>query len=185
MSITLSGLITAERQRYYDIFIEMIETLKEGKSTFATELAIQSDDEEIPAPFNIMRVDFFYKNENQEDSMSEIRPNENPDFEPLEFQLGDLLVNMNPFCWNSCEITAESIDMDALAQWLIKWLRIDEEEEDQLAEAVHSCSYPQETENGYTFTIDFGTAPIDAFIDLLQLLIDSDCKEITFETLEI
>lgn len=185
MSITLSGLLTTERQRYYDLFTEMVATLQEGKSTYATELALQTEDEEIPDPFNIIRVDFLYKDEKQEDSISEIRPQDNPTFEPLEFELDDLIVNIHPFCWNSCEITANKINIPALAEWLNIWLRIDNEEDGQLAEAVHSCYYPEQTEDGFIFTIDFGTAPIDAFTDLLQVLIDSNCTEATFETLDV
>jgi hypothetical protein len=185
MSTTLIELISTERQRYYDIFSELSQAEKEGKSEFATELGLQMDIEEIPEPFNTYRADCVWIDENGEYALSEIRPEANPDYEPLEFRLDSLTITTNPFCWNSCEITVDNIEIEELGQWLIKWLRIDEEEEDVLADAVHSCSYPEQTDNGFRFIIDFGTAPPDAFTELLQVLIDSAATTATFETLEI
>jgi hypothetical protein len=190
MSVSLPDLIETERQRYINVYTELIESVKEGKPTYATEVLIQVNDEDVPEPFNLMRADIVYtEEEDGEAKVSEIRPQDNPDFEPLGFELDDLGISIYPFCWNSCEVFVNSIDVEELKEWIRKWLKQEEEDDEvegQVSEAIHSCSQPVEEEGGrLSFVVDFGTAPTDAFIELLAILAETGTTEVIFQTTEV
>jgi hypothetical protein len=185
MNSDLLNIASLERQRYVDFFIDEIDLLKNGKDICATELPIEVSDETISYPFNTVYLDFIYKDENNEDHISELRLDNNLDYDMCCFYLGKMKVELFPFCWNSCEFTVEQIEVSALANWVIKWLKVDEELPDiELAEAIHSCSQPDLVDKNYSFTIDFGSAPAACFIDFLQFLRDSRTEYVRVETSE-
>jgi hypothetical protein len=82
--------INNERQRYVDFFVKAINTLKGDKDTFASELPIKVNDQSIPEPFDIIRVDFIYKKENGKNAISEIRLDNNLKYDKLNFKVNDL-----------------------------------------------------------------------------------------------
>lgn len=186
MNSELLNIAALERQRYVDFFIHETNFLRKGKDTCATELQIQTNDETVAYPFNVIYLDFIYKDKKNKDHISELRLNKNLDYNSCEFYLDNLKVKLDPFCWNSCEFKVDKIEVTALANWVIKWLRIDEEIPDiDLAKAIHSCSEPSLVENKYSFTIDFGSAPETCFIEFLQFLSDNNVHEVTIQTSEV
>jgi len=186
MNSELLNIAALERQRYVDFFIHETNFLKKGKDTCATELQIQIDDETVSYPFNIIYLDFIYKDKKNKDHISELRLDKNLDYKYGDFYLDNLKIQLNPFCWNSCEFTVDKIEVSALANWVIKWLKIDEEIPDiDLVEVIHSCSEPALVDNKYSFTIDFGSAPETCFIEFLQFLCDNNVEEVFIETSEV
>jgi hypothetical protein len=186
MNSELLSIASLERQRYVDFFLHGINSLRKGNATCATELQIQTNDESVSYPFNIIYLDFIYKDEKSKDHISELRLDKNLDYKSREFYLAKLKVELNPFCWNSCEFTVDKIDVSALTNWVIKWLRINEEIPDKdLAEAIHSCSEPFLIDKRYSFTIDFGSAPETCFIEFLQFLSDNNVEEVSIRTSEV
>ena len=186
MNTKLLETINVERQRYVDFFVEEIALLKKGEDTFATELPIQTNDETIPYPFNIVRVDFITKDENDEHSISDLRLDKNLNYRTLELNFDNLKLFVNPFCWNSCEVQVDKIDIAVLKDWLNKWLKIDDEiGDEELSIAVHSCTEPEINGDGLAFIIDFGTATEIALTEFLEVLKDSGTRKITIQTTEV
>ena len=186
MNSELLNIIAFERNRYVDFFVKEAISLKKGKDISATELQIQINDKTIPYPFNVIYLDFIYKDKENNDHISELRLDKNLDYKRGEFRLENLKIELNPFCWNSCEFKVDTIEVSALSSWVIKWLKIDVEIPDiDLAEVIHSCSVPSLIDNEYSFTIDFGSAPESCFIDFLQFLCDNNTKEVFIETTEV
>ncbi|HEX6847608.1 MAG TPA: hypothetical protein VF144_11560 [Chitinophagaceae bacterium] len=186
MNTELLEAINVERQRYVDFFIEEIALLRQGKDTFATELPIQTNDETQSYPFNIIRVDFITKDENNEHSISELRLDKNLNYKTLEFNFDNLKLFVNPFCWNSCEFQVDKIDIDALRDWLNKWLKMDNENADKkLSIAVHSCTKPEINGDKLSFVIDLGTATENALTEFIEILNDSGTTEVIIQTTEI
>jgi hypothetical protein len=186
MNSELLNIIGQERQRYVDFFIHETDSLKKGKDICATELQIQTNDESISYPFNIIYLDFIYKDKKQKDHILELRLDKNLSYKSYDFYLDSLKVELGPFCWNSCEFTVDKIKVSALGDWVVKWLKIDEEIPDiDLAEAIHSCSEPILVDNKYSFTIDFGSAPETCFIEFLQFLCDNNVEKVSIKTSEV
>ena len=84
-------------------------------------------------------------------------------------------VAIEPFSWDSCDVVAQGDleDWKPLLDWFERWFdRQDEKPEDAdgLAPVIHEMGEPQATTLGTAFTVDFGAAPIDAFVDLMVTL---------------
>ena len=186
MNTKLLETINVERKRYIDFFVEGVALLKQDKDTFTTELPIQTNDETKSYPFNIIRVDFITKDENSKYSISELRLDKNLNYKKLELNFGNLKLIVNPFCWNSCEFQVDTIDISALTGWLTEWLKMDNENlDEELSTAVHSCTEPEIKGDSLSFVIDFGTATETALIEFIGILNDSGTSKVTIQTTEI
>ncbi len=185
MNSNLLNIANVERQRYVDFFVEETNSLKNGKDICAKELLIEVSDETISYPFNTVYLDFISKDKNNKEYILELRLENNLHYDMRCFYLDKMKVEVLPFCWNSCEFTVDKIEVPSLANWVIKWLKIDQElPNDELAEAIHSCSEPVIVDKKYSFAIDFGSAPATCFIDFLLFLRDSKTKHVRVETTE-
>ena len=180
----LEEVVTVEQKRYTDFFSIRVEKLKQWKETYASELLLEINDEFVEEPFNLIRVDFIYKNQNGEDSINELRLDSNSNYKPVEYIKSNTEVLVKPFCWNSCEIDCDNLELDSLKEWVRQWLKI-EEEFDSLSTAIHSCSIPEEKDGQFSFTIDFGTSPSEAFYDLINTLERAGVTKISIKTEEV
>lgn len=180
----LKEVVTIEQKRYTDFFSEGVEKLRQGKETYASELLLEINDETIGEPFNLVRVDFIYKSQNGEDSINELRLETNSSYNPVEIRTDNALIHIKPFCWNSCEIACDEFELNLLKYWIRQWLKI-EEEFNGISNAIHSCSLPEESEDQFSFTIDFGTSPVEAFHDLINTLEQAGATQITIKTDEV
>jgi hypothetical protein len=186
MNKELIEIIGIERQRYVDYFEETVNTLKLDKTDFAIELPIQTNDETISAPFNIIRVDFITKNPNGEYSISDLRLDRLLDFSNKRFSFDKLQIDVKPFCWNNCQCLTDNIDVFSLKKWIVKWQKVEEDLiDEQLSQAIHSCTEPERDGNMFAFMIDFGTAPEKAWTDFLEVLNDTGTTELKIQTTEV
>ena len=177
-------VVTLEQKRYTHFFGNAVGKLKQGKEIYASELLLEINDESVDEPFNLVRVDFIYKNENGEDSINELRLDSNSNYKPVEYIASNTEVLVKPFCWNSCEIVSDKIELDSLKEWVRQWLKI-EEEFDSFSTAIHSCSIPEEKDGQFSFTMDFGTSPAEAFFDLITTLERAGATQISIKTEEV
>jgi hypothetical protein len=82
-------------------------------------------------------------------------------------------VNVDPFVWNGCELILDQKPDVTFDNWARKWIDIDDKKtvgEDSLQHVIHSVTFPEEVNDGWTTSIDFGSAPIEAFKELLEVL---------------
>jgi hypothetical protein len=98
-------------------------------------------------------------------------------FKPITFAWdAGLQVTLNPFHWDSAAIHVPAPGEDAnwrpLVHWFRKWFRSEEDGSGEtLLGVIHFLSDP-ETANGVTrFTADLGSAPIQAFEELLDAIV--------------
>jgi hypothetical protein len=180
----LEEVVTVEQKRYTDYFGTGVDKLKQGKEIYASELLLEINDETVDEPFNLIRVDFIYKNQEGEDSMNELRLDTNSNYKPVEYIVGNTEVLIKPFCWNSCEIVCDKLELDSLKEWVRQWLKI-EEEFDSFSSAIHSCSLPEKKDGQFSFTVDFGTSPAEAFYDLINALEQAGTTQISIKTEEV
>ena len=119
-----------------------------------------------------MRVDYF-KTVEGKNNLIEVNSERYISFEPIHLELNDLKIAIAPFYWNGCEFifSPKPGSDDWLTGWIDKW--INEADDWELGEngllgAIHNVTKPIETENGFMFSVDFGSAGIEAFNDLIN-----------------
>ena len=115
-------------------------------------------------------------------------------FEPIEFAWGeDLHVSLTPFCWDFAEFEVPTAGTRNLAEnltdWFERWFsRAANAEapansepgvEGGLVGALHSLSGVHRNGEGSCFQVDFGSAPLACFEDLLDVLSASQARSVT------
>lgn len=98
-----------------------------------------------------------------------------------------LKVRFEPIAWHKVEF--ECVDLNVkqsqLEAWAIRWM--DPQNQRQvdnhgLGGRIHSLTYPKKKVNKQTFLVDFGSAPIQAFQELLQVLLLAGVKRVRIRT---
>jgi hypothetical protein len=93
-------------------------------------------------------------------------------FDPLQFDWGALAVELHPFAWDAASFRLEGVEAEGgwrpLQDWFWRWFLADEEEGDEPLGAVHFLSDPDLTAGHADFSVDLGSAPVEAFEELLD-----------------
>jgi len=96
-------------------------------------------------------------------------------FEPVSFMWGaGLGVHLGPFQWQAMRLRVrlpEITHWQPLQHWFWRWFKENAGEHNEaLVGAVHFLSDPEVSDGTVTFAVDLGTAPVEAFEDLLDAL---------------
>jgi len=99
-------------------------------------------------------------------------------FEPVCFETdAGLGVVLHPFQWDSMTVSFQDPggldDWQPLVSWYGEWYRENEDSEDgsgALLGVVHCLSDPEVTRGTVRFTVDLGSAPVEAFDALLDVI---------------
>ena len=94
-----------------------------------------------------------------------------------------MLVEISPFHWNGVEfdVTPAIEDLPALEAWALHWIDPDEQaisDEWGLGNYIHSITAPEYVASKSSFSVDFGSASVESFVSLLNLLIEMGSVEI-------
>lgn len=110
------------------------------------------------------------------------------DFEPIELSLDDgVFLSLHPFPWNKLSLSFDADDdtkrLVRLRLWFLEWFQArHSEKSDDLSGVVHSIDGPRKIGNTWNVTIDLGSAPTDAFVELVHVLASRGAKNIAFGT---
>lgn len=92
-------------------------------------------------------------------------------FSPFEFQWDTLTVHLQPFQWDYCEINlTPPLDADGrelVAGWFRRWFDPADPDAEVLG-VTHFLSDPEQNGAYQRYYVDFGTAPVEAFEQLLD-----------------
>lgn len=97
-------------------------------------------------------------------------------FEPIVFVWpeNNLNVDLRPFQWNWMQVRIfglkPDIDWTPIRHWFIHWFKEDDPAEDELLGGVHFLSDPKDGIGYSQVSIDLGTAPVEGFEELLDVL---------------
>ena len=96
-------------------------------------------------------------------------------FESISFMWGaGLEVRLGPFQWQAMRLQVqlpEPTRWQPLQHWFWCWFKENASEHNEaLTGAVHFLSDPEVSDGTVTFAVDLGTAPVEAFEDLLDAL---------------
>lgn len=174
MNHTLS-VLTKVRDHYLSNYEgALVEYLKQNRPS-SPEVLFELPRPERAYAFRLYRADMA-SNVNGQPSMSEVNPTTHLRFEPFRdrTELG-LVFQMHPVVWNGVEFAfvGEFVDTSSIEKWCTKWLDVDEvgpRNEAGLLGAIHSVTPPEHKSGRVSFSVDFGSAPLKAFVELLDTL---------------
>lgn len=95
-------------------------------------------------------------------------------FQPLQFEWNGVPVELRPFFWDAALLSLVGVPtvvpFDALRDWYEHWFAAegDSAHDGALAHVVHFMSEPGATSDGCEFDLDLGSAPVEAFEELLD-----------------
>jgi hypothetical protein len=163
--------VNIERNRYIEFFKKGIEQLKKDKNQYAIELLIESNSDTLKLPFKLIRLDFIYKDEQNADRLLSLQLDSIQDYQPIIETIKNTSFEIFPFCWDNCKIITEKIDTSKLIPWIETWIDIESSRYTDFSNSIHNCTMIQNIEGKDEIVVDFGTAPIESFTDLMELLI--------------
>ncbi len=95
-------------------------------------------------------------------------------FEPLRFEWNGVPIEIRPFFWDALLLTLvgipTAVPFDALCAWYEHWFAADgaTAHDGAVAHVVHFMSDPVATSDGCELELDLGSAPVEAFEELLD-----------------
>lgn len=138
--------------------------------------------------FGTARLDFVLADEDESQIIEIAVPNIS--IEPTEYQTADgIHLLLKPIAWNAVDFICDQFDSDSedFQKWCAKWMDLDEvlEPDDyDLSGVLHSVIIPKPyAEEQIIFTVDFGSAPIAAFEELLKTLYEIGVSNVTVRSL--
>ena len=183
-TMTLDELLTKERTQYLTTFQSGIDQYKTDKSAIEVMLQMTADqNRNQPEIFQLNRYDFLNVNAEGKYDIKEFNLEKDSifKFDQQVYEINGLTVTVRPFVWNGCEFTLDKKPDIAYDNWAKKWIDIDDKkhvEGQGFQNVIHSVTFPEEDSGKWTTSIDFGTAPIEAFKDLLKTLSGQGIKEV-------
>jgi hypothetical protein len=182
----ITETIARIRDMYVTQFMEAVVATSKSATPFASELLIELNSSSRTGVCRLYRIDMISG------------PPENPrlydfcsdtyvSFEPFDFNFGQLAVQIRPFYWSSAELRCHSVHSPQapLETWAERWLDIECKRRpngDGSLGAIHSIGESVQDGHAWSTSIDFGTAPPDAFWDCLSVLETMSAKRIVVET---
>ena len=121
-----------------------------------------------------MRGDLFVLNNRKISKSIQIDTDGMLSFEPINFTWPQtaLEVCLAPFQWNWLQLRLHDLptntDWSPLRSWFFNWFAEEDPPEDEISGGIHFLSDPEERVGYFQFSIDLGTAPVEAFEELLD-----------------
>lgn len=170
----LKELLDKHRTYYLENFKKLLNQSEEGVS----ELLIENKSEEPDVLFRLYRYDLVTKTETGH-KIVEFNTDGFLNHSKIEYELYEKIIDFHPIVWNGVDFTIEQIGMDFqyISDWAYKWLDINDEfpiDSDKLQGVVHNISKPVVLEDELTFSVDFGTSPIESTMELIEIILKNN-----------
>lgn len=90
-------------------------------------------------------------------------------FSPITLNLGNLDLTIGPFQWEFCRVTlvGKSVDLKPLDAWFSHWFFNENPSPNGCRGVIHDVFERERSANEVRIKIDFGTAPVEAFMDFV------------------
>jgi hypothetical protein len=163
------------RELWMSRYVEALRTYRAKYQPGGPEVLLQLSDNGEAAPFRLYRVDLA-SGATSPPNFTEVNLESVAGFQPERLELpSGLIVTIEPFHWNGVEFTVQGLSTDfaPIADWCLRWLDAAESnppDRHGLLGAIHSVTAPEIRDDGVMFSVDFGSAPVDAAQSLLDLL---------------
>ena len=159
-------------QRQRETYLRQLTEFYKIRTTGAKELLLELNGEEQERIFKLYRLDYYEQVDGQSHP-TELAPDTYVSHPPIDYTLGQMNIELNPFYWHGCDFVLDKMtnEIEWLKDWTKKW--IDDEDKMPInssgfSNVIHNVTRPTKNENGIKFSVDFGTADVDCFLDLIQ-----------------
>jgi hypothetical protein len=165
------------REHYLQGYRQSYESFSQAHEKSAPEVLLQLQNrDKLSLAYQLYRIDMA-SGDSDSPNFSEFNHESHLSFSPIQFTANSIEAELHPIAWNAVEFETNEFDINSevLSDWALKW--IDQEEQAESDEPgigcyIHSITFP-ELENGKVhFSIDFGSATITSFHELLSVLIE-------------
>ena len=175
LNMDVTARFSAAREFWMSRYIDALRDYRLKYQPGGPEVLLQLSDNGVARPFRLYRIDLASGSVNPP-NLTDVNPVNSPEFETERITLpSGLAVTLEPFHWNGVEFLVQGMahDFSRVADWCLQW--IDESESNQhdvhgLLGAIHSVTAPEVRDDGVFFSVDFGSAPIEAVNSLIDLL---------------
>lgn len=174
-------ILSQVREHYLEHYAASLEAYRATHAPSAPEILLELD-RECPLAYKFYRVDMG-SNAGGEFSVQEVNPETHLNFELLHEQIGAVDVSLAPIAWNGVEIIAQlkEFEPSLIERWTLKWLDIEDchaQDRHGLQSVIHSVVKPEFENNALHLSIDFGSAPLDSFMELISILEDMGAAQV-------
>lgn len=169
------SLLAQVREHYLSKYRGVLVEYLKKHNPSSPEVLFELPHPERAYPFRLYRTDMA-SNVNGQPSITEVNPSTHLHFEPLQDRTDrGLNLQLHPMVWNGVEFdcAGKSADAAPLETWCLRWLDVDEvgpKDETGLLGAIHSVTEPESGNGRFSFSVDFGSAPIEAVHELFDAL---------------
>jgi hypothetical protein len=187
--MTVGQLLDDIRDKYLTQFQECIAYVKENGMEAMCEAAYRDEDGALAREGTLslpMRLDVVGVADGEAKDTIRVDSTAMLAFEPIDFEWsGGLPTLLAPFHWDGCHVRATGIrknaDWSHLRGWFDRWFDGEDTRQpdaDGLCGVIHFLSDPKQEGAATTFEVDFGSAPVEAFEELLDALRDAGATKI-------
>jgi hypothetical protein len=161
-----------ERTVYLNIYGKELESLKYREIDYQTEAQVILEAFKLPELMRQTRLDAMYEDDGQFVKVEATFANP-PDFKPITETWRGIEVELHPFVWHDMEIhvLGPFPDTNQLNNWFTKWFDPkdrNKKQANELHEVIHSMTHARQIPDGWTITVDFGSATMEAFLALFK-----------------
>lgn len=146
---------------------------KRGAEHTGIEMLIERpSDDEPDQLFRLLRADMLLVDE----ATARVEVIEGPfAIDDLLFDFAGVPVTIHDLAWENCLLSVHGPDPNvvALAVWGTLWIDVEDRRQPDAAglkHAIHEISRPRRHDGDWSMHVDFGTADVDAFIELLEIV---------------
>jgi hypothetical protein len=179
----LYSVLDAGRSHYLRFYRSALAQYRQRYNPSAPELWIEPNGSKNPAPYSYYRLDLASGAVSPPD-LREVNVDPHAVIEPCTFRpAARMHVSLSTFVWNGIEVRSITVPEDPLCitGWVEKWFDVSESrspDEEGLAGIIHSVTYPKVGASGWSFAVDFGSAPMDAVRELMLVLSEAGLTEL-------
>ncbi|MBL0731216.1 hypothetical protein [Piscinibacter sp. HJYY11] len=123
--------------------------------------------------------------------LQDVNPSTHLSFEPFGIEFDDgTTIAVQPFTWNDVALQINiTLPAEPVEEWAMRWLDADDsfaQDEHGLQGVIHSIVRSDGSDGGTLLTIDFGSSPVEALRELVELAVASGASHLSIysETLQ-
>lgn len=172
----LVDVLAEYREHYITRYRQAVVEYREKYQPGVPELLLEvGGRENLPPLFRLYRIDLA-GGAVDAPNLTDVNLNELPSGETTTYTIEGVDIELSPIAWNGVEVTGPAFDPTnpAFEAWMTAWIDPDETKESDeygLGDYVHSVTYPEGVgEDKASFSVDFGSAGPDSFIELVKVL---------------
>lgn len=177
----LLTIVSQVREHYINRYLDSLRSFRARYSPAASEVLFEIP-RESSYPFRLYRADMA-SNASEGLEIQEVNPSTHLGFDVLHVEgPNKSRLLLHPIAWNGVDFRVSRVlDREALEAWILRWLDVDDTHEQDLnglQGVIHSVTEPEARGEYVEFSVDFGSASVEAFEALIEILSSPDAMQI-------